>query len=833
MSSARSRARTVHGRTPKTSTQLVDEMSTSKDFQSPDIFALRRRQAQVDAAKRGVSRLRRASVRMSDLTSVIDLDSSNDMNDASPRKRAESSGSLFGGSDEEEETGGRNYYGGDRRRSFVSQKAFDLLELELQEKQMELKLAAEIGQMLLEKEQTMSERCAAMDVEQTRLKTELHELDNENQVLHRKFSAAQKKSKDFQNENLKLSEEIRILETETNRLKVLADENEKMRSTLNGVNLQLITLKNENRKIRKQKRDSPAFSRLQSASTLSNNHFNNDGGEGGRRLAYNTSTDGSRNSGNDNNNKSQNSDEKHDDNNNNNNSQLISREENNDSIAGRNLKGNNNEEQQEERLQNHNKMVRSLNHTLKEKEELANADDSLLIQDDGTELNRSSTSVDMMYELDHLRDENQLLQKSGKKLMLELQELKVIFAENDERLDQQTIELNVAKTHAESMHKEVLRLERESREDKEMIKSLRDTLEEYKMLLDEHDYSNNVSTDSSMESENEKNSTKKRENSTNDNNNNTNNYQNNGRNSNKDNNNNNKNNIRNVNPTMKKSTLSRNMSIGDDVGFLKSEIEKLKHKNQKLSREMMVKKTTNAETATIISKQNDQKEGTNPKPPLIPKLTTRTTSTSISKDYVAVGVSAPMDNDINSNNDNVTVDKDDQLTKHLQSKIEEIMHIKNELLEKEMDVLRYKKIAIEWRKTMKPSFIVTATALKEEGFTMYKIILVHHNGAKHEIEKRYSHFLKFYQELERTLFVTDAYIRLPKMPPKVWGRSRSMARSVINKRRGALKDFLTVMVALTEANGEIAEAFWKFLEFAPPERDKKILSFHSTNDEEK
>ena len=345
MSSARSRARTVHGRTPKTSTQLVDEMSTSKDFQSPDIFALRRRQAQVDAAKRGVSRLRRASVRMSDLTSVIDLDSSNDMNDASPRKRAESSGSLFGGSDEEEETCGRNYNGGDRRRSFVSQKAFDLLELELQEKQMELKLAAEIGQMLLEKEQTMSERCAAMDVEQTRLKTELHELDNENQVLHRKFSAAQKKSKDFQNENLKLSEEIRILETETNRLKVLADENEKMRSTLNGVNLQLITLKNENRKIRKQKRDSPAFSRLQSASTLSNNHFNNDGGEGGRRLAYNTSTDGSRNSGNDNNNKSQNSDEKHDDNNNNNNSQLISREENNDSIAGRNLKGNNNEEQ--------------------------------------------------------------------------------------------------------------------------------------------------------------------------------------------------------------------------------------------------------------------------------------------------------------------------------------------------------------------------------------------------------------------------------------------------------------------------------------------------------
>ena len=103
------------------------------------------------------------------------------------------------------------------------------------------------------------------------------------------------------------------------------------------------------------------------------------------------------------------------------------------------------------------------------------------------------------------------------------------------------------------------------------------------------------------------------------------------------------------------------------------------------------------------------------------------------------------------------------------------MHIKNELLEKEMAVLRYKKIAIEWRKTMKPSFIVRAKSLKDEGFTVYNIVLVHHNGAKHEIEKRYSHFLKFYQELERTLFVTDRIIRLPMLPPKVWGRSRSMA----------------------------------------------------------
>ena len=159
------------------------------------------------------------------------------------------------------------------------------------------------------------------------------------------------------------------------------------------------------------------------------------------------------------------------------------------------------------------------------------------------------------------------------------------------------------------------------------------------------------------------------------------------------------------------------------------------------------------------------------------------------------------------------------------------MNIKNELLEKEMAVLRYKKIAIEWRKTMKPSFIVTAKSLQEQGFTIYKITLVHHNGAKHEIEKRYSHFLKFYHELERSLFVTDAFIRLPRLPPKVWGRSRSMADAVVSKRREALKEFLTVMVALTEANGEIAKEFWNFLEFAPPERDPKFLSFHTNENE--
>ena len=59
-----------------------------------------------------------------------------------------------------------------------------------------------------------------------------------------------------------------MLEAETSKLKILADEGEKMRASLNNANLQLIKLKNENRKLQKKKRDSPYMSMLESAATL-------------------------------------------------------------------------------------------------------------------------------------------------------------------------------------------------------------------------------------------------------------------------------------------------------------------------------------------------------------------------------------------------------------------------------------------------------------------------------------------------------------------------------------------------------------------------------------
>ena len=43
-----------------------------------------------------------------------------------------------------------------------------------------------------------------------------------------------------------------MLEAESSKLKILADEGEKMRASLNNVNLQLMKLKNENRKLQKK-----------------------------------------------------------------------------------------------------------------------------------------------------------------------------------------------------------------------------------------------------------------------------------------------------------------------------------------------------------------------------------------------------------------------------------------------------------------------------------------------------------------------------------------------------------------------------------------------------
>ena len=113
--SPRSRARTVHGRRPLTANQLVDEMGASKDFQSPDIYALRRRQAQVDAARVGATRLRRSSTTMK-LLSLPATVSKQDFGEAVPfmsRKRVDSLGMVHQQSESFDEGTHDNLFGGE------------------------------------------------------------------------------------------------------------------------------------------------------------------------------------------------------------------------------------------------------------------------------------------------------------------------------------------------------------------------------------------------------------------------------------------------------------------------------------------------------------------------------------------------------------------------------------------------------------------------------------------------------------------------------------------------------------------------------------------------
>ena len=59
-----------------------------------------------------------------------------------------------------------------------------------------------------------------------------------------------------------------------------------------------------------------------------------------------------------------------------------------------------------------------------------------------------------------------------------------------------------------------------------------------------------------------------------------------------------------------------------------------------------------------------------------------------------------------------------------------------------------------------------------------------------------------------------------------------MSVETVSLRREAFKDFLTVMVALTEASGEIAKAFWEFLDYVPEERNFQLMSFDVKPDDE-
>ena len=725
----------------------------SKDFQSPDIYALRRRQAQVDAARVGATRLRRSSTTMK-LLSLPATVSKQDFGEAVPfmsRKRVDSLGmvhqqsesfdegthdNLFGGEssddDDEEEEGVQT----NSRNEVALKRQLDLLELELQEKSMELKLAAEIGQMLLEKEQTLSERCKRYETDTMRFKTEMQELDNENQVLHQKFTAAQKKNKDFQNENFRLSEETREIEKDLHRLKILAAEGEKVRAALNNANVQLMTLKNENRKLRK--RESMESPRLRQIARLASREEEAVGAPQASPKLGSESAEGVL---------------------------FDSEEESPGNTAHSRVSVTQRFSPVDVQRYASSSMGNEVDLFVDEEalDERKLSSDSNALGDDMDDvdvsvtdtLNSTATSIDTIVEVDKLRDEVKRFQTVEQTWKQEALELTSALAEYSEKSEQATIELEVSKQNSQDLHKLVMKLEKEAEENREVIESLRGTLEEYKEMLEEHEY------------------------------------------------------------YAANATTLENKATEKKIDELTGALDRLEAENASLKKSALEQDSAGkkaVEPKAVFRPKSesladlvDNDRAKQAKRQLDPKITKRMEAPpppSQKEDHVSKS-----------------------LRRDLNSKREELESIKSKLMEKEMDLLKYKNIAMEWRKAARPSFLIEANNMSEQGYTAYKITLVHHDGKKHETEKRYSDFAKFHTQLERTLFLSNTVVRLPQIPPKIWGRRRSMSVVIVNSRREGFKDFLTVMAALTEASGEIAKEFWEFLDYVPEERNFQLMSF--------
>ena len=714
MSTQRKRSRTAYGRTTLTSQQLVDEMGASQEFPSQELFAVRKCQAAVDAAKQGAIRGRRLSATNNLLNQRPSEEYITSAKPSHSRARSDTFGLLS-----------RTDSFDDAEREYRSE--VEILDLELQEKSLELKLAAEIGQMLLEKEQKLSERCQKYETNERRMKTELQGLDDENQILHRKFLAAQKRSKDFQNENFALSEDIRSKEKELLRLSVLAEEGEKMRKNLNLANVQLMTLKNQHRNLEKQTRSSlcqeqerlrvtvaeAAHNSEDSLSVFTNKNFESIGDK------------------------------------------VVVHQQISSALKTETLKSHVKEVSSslaENVLAEDACLHEHCGTTIPRGVVFGARSDTHTIDgnhDAGTYVARSShanpgdgsAGLDLVLELDQLKREVAENQKSEKKWLNNAKRFEEVICEEREQSEQLRIELGVSKETLRNLLEQVMKLEHEAEENRNIIASLRLTVEEQKHLLEEHEYYE--STDD-------------------------------------------------VRVTRKRVAGLENQNSADcnednpyicRIDELTALVEQLKLENSSLHDSLQVQASLKSSPRRVQASHRKALsdasilEESNAKP---------------------------------------------SMSKQLES-------IKVKLCEKEMAILRYKNIAAEWRRQQKPAFIVeTSTECEEDGglsYTVYKITMVSHDGREHRVKKRFRDFMTFFIELERHLFLTNTVVRLPQIPPKVWGRKRSMSPKVVTERRERLKEFLVIMAALTDSSGEIAEQFWEFLQYKPTPRNLRMLSF--------
>ena len=161
-----------------------------------------------------------------------------------------------------------------------------------------------------------------------------------------------------------------------------------------------------------------------------------------------------------------------------------------------------------------------------------------------------------------------------------------------------------------------------------------------------------------------------------------------------------------------------------------------------------------------------------------------------------------------------------RLVAKLQQSTTQLMQAQTELNSAENELQRYKRQYAEWMKHSKPEFTVDGLVDSSRGYVLYKVVLFGKDVEHHNFEHRYSEFDHFRAHLKRVLFVQDdTGVRLPALPPKVWGIGRSQSPAVVEQRKQGITVFLNVMLALSELSVPVRTEFFDWIDWHPTEEE--------------
>ena len=163
-------------------------------------------------------------------------------------------------------------------------------------------------------------------------------------------------------------------------------------------------------------------------------------------------------------------------------------------------------------------------------------------------------------------------------------------------------------------------------------------------------------------------------------------------------------------------------------------------------------------------------------------------------------------------------DLHDRLVAQLQSQTEILMNAQTDLNSAENQLQAYKRQVADWLKNKRPEITVNGNVDEERSYVLYELNMLQNGTICHTTSMRYSHIATFRSQLKRKLFVADEEaqsLRLPALPPKVWGYARSRSAAVVKQREAGLRTFFNVMLALAELSEIIGREFFDWMGWSP------------------